>query len=162
MHNTDILICGLYEHITESKEAVDIVSDATKEENSTTEHPERVVIAISNVLSWAQTDVQEGEVLCEEDYTRRKPHPNHTELMELEKHICRASSEKLRVHAVNAGLCYGHDQGLFSQAFEDAWNGDPVRVPLIQSEGANMVPCVHYDDLSNAICNLLDVPDSVR
>ena len=160
MHNTDVLICGLYEHISESKEALDIISDAAKEQ--TEPCPERLVIAISNVLSWERTEMEAGEVLCEEDYARRQSHPNHTELLELEKHICRANSARLRVHAVNGGLCYGYDQGLFSQGFEDAWNGVPVRVPLIESEGHNRLPCVHYDDLSHTVCKLLDPPDSVR
>eukprot|EP00656_Telonema_subtile_P049070 TRINITY_DN6027_c0_g1_i2.p1 TRINITY_DN6027_c0_g1~~TRINITY_DN6027_c0_g1_i2.p1 ORF type:complete len:674 (+),score=187.24 TRINITY_DN6027_c0_g1_i2:135-2156(+) len=162
VQQTDVVICTLSGHVAECKEIADILGEAARaSEGEDQEQRQRVLISVSSVLSWEQTEVDQGEVLCEEEYTRRKPHPNHTELLQLEKHMCRLNSPALRTHVLNAGLTYGWDQGLFKVAFEEAWEGKPVRIPAIDSEGSNQIPCIHSEDLTQAVLALLDPPEAV-
>jgi len=158
VYTTDVLVCSLYEHVAESREATDILVDAVKEDDEAN----RVLIAVSNVLSWGTTVVDEGEVLCEEDWNRRKAHVNHAELLELEKRICRVGTSQLRTHVINAGICYGHEEPAFVTAFEDAWCGRAVRIPAVAAGAANKLPCIHVEDLVQTVIEMLAPPEQLQ
>jgi len=144
----DVVISSCNGHVVETRQALETLLDADYENRKT-------FIGVSSVLSWARTPMQPDEVLCEEDYVRRLGHPNYSELQDLEKRIARAQDDYLRSHVLCAGALYGLGEELFYDAFKECWEGAAAPMPLLPSEGANVLPTVHVDDLVSMVGRLL-------
>lgn len=145
----DVIILECHNHVIESRQALETLLD-------TDFVTKKSVIGVTNVLSWSRTEMVEGEVLCEEDYVRRLGHPNYTELQDLEKRISRAHDDYLRTHVLSAGVLYGLGEDHFYDAFKASWEGKPVPMPLLPSNGENILPTIHIDDLVMGVTRLLD------
>jgi len=146
--NADIVVADTVGHVIESRQALESVLDAEYLGTKT-------LIAITNILSWARTEVRPDEVLCEEDYVRRLGHPNHSELQDFEKRVARGHDDYLRTHVLCAGALYGCGEDIFGEAFKAAWEGRPVSLPLLPNEGHNIIPTIHCDDLVSMVTRLL-------
>jgi len=95
-------------------------------------------------------------VLCEEDYVRRVGHPNYSELQDLEKRVARAHDKYLRTHVLVAGALYGlGEENMFYDAFQACWEGKPAPMPMLGSEGENVLPMIHVEDLACGVARLL-------
>lgn len=108
------------------------------------------------MLSWSRTPCLPGEVLCEEDYVRRLGHPNYSELQDLEKRVARAHDKYLRTHVLVAGALYGLGEDIMYDAFKACWEGKPAPMPMLGSNGDNVLPMIHVEDLACGVARLLD------
>ncbi len=100
----------------------------------------------------------------EEDYRRRKPHPNFKGHISAEKLIIKlgkTNKSKLLTYIVAAGLTYGAGEDIFHYLFKSAWLG---QAPALQcfGNGSNVVPTIHVKDLANVLVNIADQKPRVR
>lgn len=58
-------------------------------------------------------------------------------------------------HVLCAGAVYGIGEEIFVDAFKACWEGSPAPMPLLASNGENVLPTVHADDLVEMIARLL-------
>eukprot|EP00967_Tisochrysis_lutea_P131232 scaffold227934_cov24-Tisochrysis_lutea.AAC.1 len=122
----------------------------------------KTLIGLSSVLSWSRTSVEEGEEgvppapLTEDEYKRRRPQVNFKELLALEKLVTKSNREGLlRTHVVAAGVTYGGEEDVLHPLFKSAWLSNPL--PLLSlSDGSNVLPTIHVEDLCSVVEKLLD------
>lgn len=115
----------------------------------------KIVIGLSNVLTWANTkpDPQEA-AFAEEDYRKRKPHPNYRHLILLEKMVTRlqTKNEKIKSFVICSGLPYGEGEDGMHFLFKMAWLGQSL--PFIDS-GENIIPTIHIMDLASVVYQVI-------
>ncbi len=96
--------------------------------------------------------------MTEEDYRRRKGHPNYKAQVATEKLVIKLGKDAegpLRTYVVAAGLPYGQGEDPFHWLFKSAWllHEPALSVP---GAGTNVVPTVHVHDLAFAILNVAE------
>ncbi|CAI8007084.1 Adenylate kinase 7 [Geodia barretti] len=123
---------------------------------------QKVFVCVSSVLTWARSkplDPEEPDIaFTEEDYRRRRPHPNFKEHISAEKltiKLGKTDRTKLTSYVVAAGLLYGAGEGLFHFLFKSAWHGDTPALPVF-GDGTNVLPTIHIHDLASVVVNLAD------
>eukprot|EP00794_Sanderia_malayensis_P019922 gene19922-21874_t len=128
----------------------------------------KIFICVSTAMTWAKSkpvDEDDPEVpFTEEDYRRRKPHPNFKSHISAEKLIIKlgkTNKSKLLTYVVAAGLTYGAGEDIFHYLFKTAWLG---QAPALQcfGNGLNVVPTIHVKDLANVLVNIADQKPRVR
>ena len=100
----------------------------------------------------------------EEDYRRRKPHPNFKGHISAEKLVIKlgkTNKSKLVTYVVAAGLTYGHGEDIFHYLFKAAWLGETEALQCFGS-GNNVLPTIHIRDLANVLVNIADQKPRVR
>lgn len=121
------------------------------------ESPKKI-ICISSVLTWARTkmNAEDPEAsLTEDEYRRRKAHPNCKETLKAEKLITKLGKHaNLQTHIVMSGLLYGQGENIFHPFFKAAWQGHGD-LPVF-GKGDNVLPMIHVIDLAQVILNLTD------
>jgi len=127
---------------------------------------QKIFICLSTVLTWAKSkpvDEDDPEVpFTEEDYRRRKPHPNFKTHISAEKLVIKlgkTNKSKLITYVVAAGLTYGNGEELFHYLFKSAWLGKDLQC---FGSGSNVVPTIHIKDLSCVLLNIADQRPRVR
>ena len=100
----------------------------------------------------------------EEDYRRRKPHPNFKMHISAEKLVIKlgkTKKSKFLTYVVCSGLTYGCGEELFHYLFKSAWLGED---PALQcfGNGLNVVPTIHVKDLAGVLVNVADQRPRVR
>ncbi|KAI8854406.1 hypothetical protein BC829DRAFT_424481 [Chytridium lagenaria] len=102
-----------------------------------------IFIGISTIMTWAKTKVDQDDpdaFLAEDEYRRRKPHPNFKNHIGIEKNIIKAG-KKSALHTYSA------------------WHNDEELVCF--GDGNNIVPTIHLDDLCNIIVEVAETtPES--
>lgn len=100
----------------------------------------------------------------EEDYRKRKAHPNFKSHLSCEKLTIKhgkTNKSKLMTYVVAGGLLYGEGENLFHFLFKSSWLG--VESGLhIYGTGQNALPTIHIRDLASIIVNLCDSKPKVR
>ena len=100
----------------------------------------------------------------EEDYRKRKAHPNFKSHLSCEKlaiKLGKTNKSKLMTYVIAAGLMYGEGENLFHFLFKNAWLGqEPVL--HVFGNGQNVLPTIHVRDLANIIVNVCDQKPKVR
>lgn len=161
----DIILYDITRDVKQIDEAVWAVSElqADLEKISTP----KIFVLISSVLTWAKTkptDADEPDIpFTEEDYRRRKSHPNFKEQLSAEKTVIKlgkATKKKLNTYVVASGLIYGVGEDIFHDLFKRAWHNEPHLTCL--GNGTNIVPTIHIKDLAAIIQNIADSAPTVK
>ncbi|XP_076749056.1 adenylate kinase 7 [Xylocopa sonorina] len=122
----------------------------------------RYFVLISTLMTWANTkplSPDEPELpFTEEDYRKRRPHPNFKEHIQCEKEVVVARKkeklrDKLKTLVICCGATYGDEQGPLHHLFKMAWQNAPF-LPII-GKGNNKIPLLHIRDLTNVVLDAL-------
>ncbi|KAK7104086.1 adenylate kinase 7-like [Littorina saxatilis] len=155
--------------ITEDPDQIDEAVWAVSEIHSDLEKMEKpkMFILISTVMTWAKSkslDPDDPDIpFTEDDYRRRKPHPNFKEHLSAEKTVIKlgkTNKAKLVTYTVCAGLSYGAEENIFHYLFKSAWHNAPQLQCF--GNGQNCVPSIHIKDLAAVIQNIADSRPKVR
>nr|XP_023402342.1 adenylate kinase 7 isoform X4 [Loxodonta africana] len=155
----DVVLYNITEYPQQVEEAVWAVS-ALNEEISHFEK-RKVFILISTVMTWARSkplDPDDNEIpFTEEDYRRRKHHPNFLDHINAEKMVLKfgKNPRKFVTYVVAAGLQYGMEGGILHTFFKTAWLGE-VPALSVFGDGSNVIPAIHVLDLAGVIQNVID------
>ncbi|ESP02316.1 hypothetical protein LOTGIDRAFT_199862 [Lottia gigantea] len=155
--------------ITEDPDQIDEAVWAVSELHADLEKIEKpkMFILISSCMTWAKSkplDPDDPEIpFTEDDYRRRKPHPNFKEHISAEKTVIKlgkTNKSKLVTYVVCSGLTYGAEENIFHYLFKSAWHN----VPQLQifGNGQNVIPTIHIKDLGGVIQNVADSRPKVR
>ena len=115
----------------------------------------RYFVLISTLMTWASTkplSPDESQLpFTEEDYRKRKPHPNFKRHVQCEKDVATARKkiklrDKLKTLVICCGVTYGDEQGPLHHLFKMAWQNAPF-LPIV-GKGNNKIPLLHVRDLS--------------
>ncbi|XP_017310927.2 adenylate kinase 7a [Ictalurus punctatus] len=151
-------------NISEDAEAIDEATWAVSALHSETEHftfP-KMFILVSTLMTWARTKPADPDLpeipVKEEDYTRKRPHPNFREHASAEKLVLKLGKmqkTKLRTYVVGAGMQYGMGEGIFHFFFKACWLGELRSIP-IPEPSTNVLPTIHVHDLAGIVQNVID------
>lgn len=118
-------------------------------------------------MTWAKSkplDPDDPEIpFTEDDYRRRKPHPNFKEHISAEKTVIKlgkTNKAKLVTYVICSGLTYGAEENIFHYLFKSAWHNAPQLQCF--GDGTNIVPTIHIKDLAAVIQNVADARPKVR
>ncbi|XP_043372284.1 adenylate kinase 7 isoform X3 [Dermochelys coriacea] len=122
----------------------------------------KLFILVSTIMTWARSkplDPDDSEIpFTEEDYRRRKPHPNFMDHINAEKVIIKlgkTNKNKFSTYVVASGLQYGAEEGIFHYFFKTAWLGETPAIPVF-GDGNNFLPTIHVVDLAAVLQNIAD------
>uniref|UniRef100_A0A4W4G9D1 Nucleoside-diphosphate kinase n=1 Tax=Electrophorus electricus TaxID=8005 RepID=A0A4W4G9D1_ELEEL len=122
----------------------------------------KIFILVSTLMTWAMTkpaDPDDPEMpLTEDDYRRRRPHPNFKEQTSAEKLVLKlgkTKKSKLATYVVAAGLQYGMGEGILHYFFKGSWLGEWNSIPIF-GPGTNVIPAIHVYDLAGIVQNVID------
>ncbi|XP_076388236.1 adenylate kinase 7 [Megachile rotundata] len=173
---TELMKCGVVVYdITENADQIDeaiwTLKAITRElENMEVMTPKafkrsdevRYFVLISTLMTWANTkplNPEEPELpFTEDDYRKRKPHPNFKRHVQCEKEVVMAKkktklTDKLKTLVICCGITYGDEQGPLHYLFKMAWQNAPF-LPVL-GEGNNKIPLLHVRDLTTVVLNVL-------
>ncbi|ORY48290.1 P-loop containing nucleoside triphosphate hydrolase protein [Rhizoclosmatium globosum] len=109
-------------------------------------------------MTWAKTKVDQDDpeaFLAEDEYRRRKPHPNYKNHIQIEKNIMKfGKKSSLKTFVIASGLIYHAGDSIFHHMLKAAWHNEEELV--CYGEGANVLPTIHLDDLTNIIVEVVE------
>ncbi|XP_069493823.1 adenylate kinase 7 [Ambystoma mexicanum] len=156
----DVIVYNITEDVQQIDEATWAAS-ALHTNIETFENP-KMFILISTVMTWARSkplDLDDSEIpFTEDDYRRRKPHPNFKDHLTAEKVIIKlgkTNKNKFSTYVIASGLQYGVDEGILHTFFKDAWLGEMPALH-VYGEGNNVLPLIHINDLAGVLQNIAD------
>ncbi|XP_029281231.1 adenylate kinase 7-like isoform X2 [Cottoperca gobio] len=158
----DIVVYNISESTTEQQ--VEDTTWAITALDAETENfkSRKMFILISSVMTWAMTKPEHPEetdvLLTEEEFRRRRPHPNFKNHNNLEKFVLKLGKgkSKLTGYVVASGLQYGKGENLFHYFFKVSWLMQFPKVPLF-GQGTNHIPMIHVYDLGGVIQNIIEL-----
>ncbi|NXL64539.1 KAD7 kinase, partial [Chordeiles acutipennis] len=120
----------------------------------------KLFILISTIMSWAKTkppDPEDPEIpFTDEDYRRRKSHPNFIDHINAEKLILKlgkTNKKKFSTYVVASGHQYGAGEGVFHYFFKICWLSETPAIPVF-GDGNNFIPTIHVLDLAAVLQNV--------
>ncbi|XP_033112222.1 adenylate kinase 7-like [Anneissia japonica] len=128
----------------------------------------KMFILLSTVMTWAKSkplDPDDPEIpFTEDDYRRRKAHPNFKNHISAEKLVIKhgkTNKAKFVTYVVAAGLTYGAGENIFHDLFKTAWHGDTDSLQCF-GNGMNILPTIHIKDLAGVLQNIADSRPKTR
>ncbi|XP_061204889.1 adenylate kinase 7 isoform X4 [Neopsephotus bourkii] len=123
---------------------------------------QKLFILISTIMSWAKSkppDPEDPEIaFTDEDYRRRKAHPNFTDHINAEKLILKlgkTNKRKFSTYIVASGHQYGAGEGVLHYFFKRGWLSETPAIPIF-GDGNNFIPTIHILDLAAVLQNVAD------
>ncbi|KAI8824357.1 uncharacterized protein EV422DRAFT_519852 [Fimicolochytrium jonesii] len=122
----------------------------------------KTFIGVSSVLTWAKTKIDPDDpeaFIGEDEYRRRRPHPNFKDHLALEKNIIKAGKKSaLRTYVLAAGLVYHTGDSIFHPFLKMAWHNKDL---TCYGDGDNILPMIYIDDLCGIIVDTAEtLPES--
>eukprot|EP00002_Diphylleia_rotans_P001374 TRINITY_DN1076_c0_g1_i1.p1 TRINITY_DN1076_c0_g1~~TRINITY_DN1076_c0_g1_i1.p1 ORF type:complete len:685 (-),score=196.94 TRINITY_DN1076_c0_g1_i1:550-2604(-) len=149
----EVIIYNILE-LSQAQEAEWVMQEISARPNSVT----KTFICLSPSLTWAKTkwdkEDEEAAPLSEQDVKKRKPHPDYTKHLELEKYFLKQNTDEFKALVINYGLLYGEEEEDLHPLFKALWHGTITSPPII-AEGTNFVPTIHVTDLANITAFLI-------
>ncbi|KAJ3102300.1 Adenylate kinase 7 [Phlyctochytrium planicorne] len=156
----DVIIYDLVQSLDEATWAIDMLSEIS---DSFVDRP-KVFIGVSSVMTWARTKVDQDDpeaFLAEDEYRRRKPHPNFKTHITVEKNIIKAGKKSaLQTYVVAAGLIYHSGDSIFHYLFKSAWHNEEELTCF--GDGSNVLPTIHLDDLCNILVEVAETTPEAK
>ncbi|XP_074765379.1 adenylate kinase 7 isoform X4 [Athene noctua] len=122
----------------------------------------KLFILISTIMSWAKSklpDPEDPEIpFTDEDYRRRKSHPNFMDHINAEKLILKlgkTNKHKFPTYIVASGHQYGAGEGVLHYFFKIGWLSETPAIPVF-GDGNNFIPTIHVLDLAAVLQNIAD------
>ncbi|XP_063188884.1 adenylate kinase 7 isoform X2 [Chroicocephalus ridibundus] len=122
----------------------------------------KMFILISTIMSWAKSkppDPEDPEIpFTDEDYRRRKAHPDFIDHINAEKLILKlgkTNKHKFSTYVVASGHQYGAGEGLLHYFFKIGWLSETPALPVF-GDGNNFIPTIHVVDLAAVVQNIAD------
>ncbi|XP_074438505.1 adenylate kinase 7 isoform X2 [Larus michahellis] len=122
----------------------------------------KIFILISTIMSWAKSkppDPEDPEIpFTDEDYRRRKAHPDFIDHINAEKLILKlgkTNKHKFSTYVVASGHQYGAGEGLLHYFFKIGWLSETPALPVF-GDGNNFIPTIHVVDLAAVVQNIAD------
>lgn len=110
----DVIVLDLLNAFQEATAVLQILLDAQPFAAAKT------VVAVSTFATWARTKlVEDADALAEDEFRRRKPHPNFTAHVVLEKEITKAGKiNNLKTYIIVPGAIYHPAESIFHYLFK--------------------------------------------
>ncbi|XP_069639626.1 adenylate kinase 7 [Haliaeetus albicilla] len=122
----------------------------------------KLFILLSTIMSWAKSkppDPEDPEIpFTDEDYRRRKSHPNFMAHINAEKLILKlgkTNKHKFSTYVVASGHQYGAGEGVLHYFFKIGWLSETPTIPVF-GDGNNFIPTIHVLDLAAVLQNIAD------
>ncbi|XP_021259603.1 adenylate kinase 7 isoform X3 [Numida meleagris] len=151
-------------NITEDANQIEEATWAASALHTEIEHfaTPKMFILISTVMSWAKSkppDPEDSEIpFTEEDYRKRKSHPNFMDHINAEKLVLKlgkTNKEAFSTYVVASGLQYGAGEGVLHYFFKIGWLSESTAIPVF-GHGNNYIPTIHVRDLAAVLQNVAD------
>ncbi|KAJ3260305.1 Adenylate kinase 7 [Boothiomyces macroporosus] len=159
MMESDVIVYDMMNDLDEITWALDYLSTMI----DSFEKP-KIFIAISTVMTWAKTkgDADDPEAaFAEDEYRKRKPHPNFKNHLAVEKNIVKLSKkEKFKGYVIAPGLIYHAGNSIFHYLFKAAWHNEPALNCF--GDGSNVLPTIHLDDLIAITVEVIETSPEVK
>ncbi|KAJ3043877.1 Adenylate kinase 7 [Rhizophlyctis rosea] len=150
----DVIIYDLVQFLDEASWAADVLSDLSDQ----FANKPKTFIGISTIMTWARTkgDPDDPDAyITEDEYRRRKPHPNFKQHLAVEKNIIKHGKKSaLRTYVIAPGLIYHAGDCIFHYLFKSAWHNEEELI--CYGDGSNVVPTIHLDDLCNIVVDTVE------
>ncbi|NWX49825.1 KAD7 kinase, partial [Steatornis caripensis] len=122
----------------------------------------KLFILISTIMTWAKSkppDPEDPEIpFTDEDYRRRKSHPNFMDHINAEKLIVKlgkTNKHRFSTYVVASGHQYGAGEGVLHYFFKIGWLSETAAIPVF-GDGNNFIPTIHVLDLAAVLQNVAD------
>ncbi|XP_061651562.1 adenylate kinase 7 isoform X2 [Phyllopteryx taeniolatus] len=156
----DVIIYNITQHPEQVDEACWAVT-ALHDKKTHFKQPKRFIL-ISTVMTWACSEPISSDDLelpfTDDDFRRRKAHPNFIKHLELEKMVAKMGKMDralFSTYVVVSGLQYGLGEQVFHLFFKMSWLGQENEIPVF-GEGNNIVPTIHISDLARVIQKIIE------
>ena len=120
-----------------------------------------VLMGVSTVLTWNQTQKSSKKSNKESAYRNRRCSPRYKSIRYLEGLVLNAQKDGLQSYVVAPGILYGAGEHEFHHLFKEAWMHAGERtfegLPVI-GDGKNIIPTIHVYDLCSILRMLLESP----
>lgn len=163
----DIFVYDITEDCDQIEQAIWIVSQLHSELDKFDKTKSKMFILVSTMMTWARSkplDPEDPEIpFTEDDYRRRKPHPNFKEHISAEKMVLKfgkTNKSKLSTYVIASGLTYGGEENTLHYLFKAAWHNEPALT--CYGKGRNIIPTIHIRDLAAVVQNIADSRPKVR